>query len=543
MVGCEERGYDLHACDCGDSYRDNYTEAQGHLFDAWTEIKAPTCSAPGSRSHSCSRCGMQEEETLPVLLHECDVEVTIAPSCTAEGQLTHTCRVCGHTSAEVMPMMAHRYEKQQQALALVELLAQSLEDMLWTQEGDMGVWYACADCGHIQTSAEAGSVQSSTAGEDCTHTDGAWAVAVEANSEQPGILWRVCQLCGAAVEARTTVSPCGDHHYGATVTAPGCLTQGFTTYTCPTCGDSFADAYTTALGHDYGEWDEEYPASCEETGQKRRYCERCDQYEIQAIPATGHSYASKVTEPGCEDRGYTTHTCDVCGDSYVDCYTGALGHSYSNWYVFAEATLKGPGEERRDCISCDHYESREIPQLENPFSDVPEGQYYCDPVMWAVEQGITTGTGDGTTFSPDRACTRAQVVTFLWRAAGSPEPQSMNHSFTDVKAGSYYEKAVIWAVENGITSGKGSSTTFQPDTTCNRSEVVTFLWRAKDKPAPETTVNPFPDVPAGSYYEQAVLWAVENGITTGKGNGSFAPTEACTRAHVVTFLYRAFAEE
>ena len=176
------------------------------------------------------------------------------------------------------------------------------------------------------------------------------------------------------------------------------------------------------------------------------------------------------------------------------------------------------------------------------FPDVPEDEYYYEPVMWAVEHGITTGTGDGSTFSPERACTRAQVVTFLWRAAGCPEPQSMSHSFTDVKAGSYYEKAVIWAVENGITSGKGSSTTFQPDTTCNRAEVVTFLWRAKGKPTPESSSNPFPDVPAGSYYEQAVLWAVENEITTGKGNGNFAPTESCTRAHVVTFLYRAFAE-
>ena len=119
----------------------------------------------------------------------------------------------------------------------------------------------------------------------------------------------------------------------------------------------------------------------------------------------------------------------------------------------------------------------------------------------------------------------------------------MEHSFTDVVAGSYYEKAVIWAVENGITSGKGSATTFKPDLTCTRAEVVTFLWRAKGKPVPESGSNPFPDVPAGSYYEQAVLWAVENGITTGKGNGNFAPTEDCTRAHVVTFLYRAFAED
>ena len=172
------------------------------------------------------------------------------------------------------------------------------------------------------------------------------------------------------------------------------------------------------------------------------------------------------------------------------------------------------------------------------FRDVDDEAYYAAPVEWAVEMGITTGTGDGSTFSPDRNCTRAQVVTFLWRAAGKPNPQNATHSFTDVKAGSYYETAVMWAVEQGITGGTGDGTTFSPDRECTRAEVVTFLWRAAGKPEPQMSSNPFPDVPAGSWYEKAVMWAVENGITTGKGNGTFAPTQICTRGQVVTFLYR-----
>ena len=173
------------------------------------------------------------------------------------------------------------------------------------------------------------------------------------------------------------------------------------------------------------------------------------------------------------------------------------------------------------------------------FVDVPEGSYYEEAVNWAVEKGITTGT-DATHFSPDGICTRAQAVTFLWRAAGSPAAKSAVMPFTDVKAGSYYYDAVLWAVENGITKGT-SETMFSPDATCSRAQIVTFLWRSQKSPAADTA-NPFTDVKASAYYADAVLWAVKEDVTKGTTNTTFSPDANCTRAQIVTFIWRALAE-
>ena len=176
------------------------------------------------------------------------------------------------------------------------------------------------------------------------------------------------------------------------------------------------------------------------------------------------------------------------------------------------------------------------PTGKNPFIDVPAGSYYEDAVIWAVDKGITAGTS-ATTFNPNGICTRAQAVTFLWRAAGSPAAKSAVMPFTDVKAGSYYETAVLWAVENGITKGT-SDTMFSPDATCTRAQIVTFLWRSQKSPA-AGMANPFADVAADTYYIDAVLWAVKHNITVGTTFSIFSPDEECTRAQIVTFLYRA----
>lgn len=170
------------------------------------------------------------------------------------------------------------------------------------------------------------------------------------------------------------------------------------------------------------------------------------------------------------------------------------------------------------------------------FTDVPANAYYADAVAWAVANGITGGTAENT-FSPDAPCTRAQVVTFLWRAMGSPEPRSAG-TFTDVNASSYYAKAVRWALENGITSGT-SATTFDPNGVCTRAQVVTFLMRALDGRSYGSAG--FADVAASSYYADAVAWAVANGITDGTGATTFSPDTQCNRAQIVTFLYRAVA--
>ena len=169
------------------------------------------------------------------------------------------------------------------------------------------------------------------------------------------------------------------------------------------------------------------------------------------------------------------------------------------------------------------------------FVDVPEGSYYEEAVNWAVEKGITTGT-DATHFSPDGICTRAQAVTFLWRAAGSPAAKSAVMPFADVKVGSYYYDAVLWAVENGITKGT-SETMFSPDATCSRAQIVTFLWRSQKSPA-AGTANPFTDVKASAYYADAVLWAVKEDVTEGTTNTTFSPDADCTRAQIVTFIWR-----
>ena len=176
------------------------------------------------------------------------------------------------------------------------------------------------------------------------------------------------------------------------------------------------------------------------------------------------------------------------------------------------------------------------PASENPFTDVPSGAYYEDAVIWAVKKDITSGT-TATTFSPDGSCTRAQAVTFLWRAAGSPEPKSAAMPFADVPAGSYFEKAVLWAVENGITKGT-SDTTFTPDASCTRAQIVTFLWRANGSHAVSGN-SAFSDVAADAYYAAAVAWAEKNGVTGGIGGGLFGSDNTCTRAQIVTFLHRA----
>lgn len=177
----------------------------------------------------------------------------------------------------------------------------------------------------------------------------------------------------------------------------------------------------------------------------------------------------------------------------------------------------------------------EFPDFPNPFSDIAPSDFCCDAVMWAVAKDITNGIGNYT-FAPNQPCTRAQIVTFLWRAAGSPAPKSASN-FNDVPADAYYAKAVAWAVENGITGGTGDGK-FSPDATCTRAQAVTFLYRASGSPAVSGNAA-FTDVAADAYYAAAVTWAEKNGITGGIGGGLFGSDQSCTRAQIVTFLYRA----
>ena len=192
----------------------------------------------------------------------------------------------------------------------------------------------------------------------------------------------------------------------------------------------------------------------------------------------------------------------------------ALGHDFVNG----------------DCGRCDAVKDA-------PFADVPVGAFYFDPVEWAVAEGITTGATE-ITFDPNGNCQRAQVVTFLWRAADSPEPASTTNPFKDVKESDFYYKAVLWAVEKEITNGL-TADTFGPFALCNRAQVVTFLWRAMGSPKAAAEVS-FAAVKAGQFYTTAVAWAVENDITNGISTTAIGVDNICNRAQVVTFLYRTY---
>ena len=229
-----------------------------------------------------------------------------------------------------------------------------------------------------------------------------------------------------------------------------------------------------------------------------------------------HEFERETVEPSCTERGCTLSTFVYCGYVSRSDFADALGHSY----------------EKGICTRCGEKLS---------FSDVhADGEHepYAEAIDWAISAGVATGYADGS-FRPDAACTRAQVVTFLWRAAGSPEPESGINPFTDVKnEGSMkpYYKAILWAVEQGITTGR-TTDTFAPNAGCTRAQFVTFLWRYKGSPA-QSVDNPFTDVQDNAYYD-AILWAYSAEVTQGYGDGQFRPDKLCTRAQVVTFIYRA----
>ena len=294
--------------------------------------------------------------------------------------------------------------------------------------------------------------------------------------------------------------------------------------------------------HTFGDWTVTQRPTSNRNGEKERICQICQYKETKTIPATGSNYsyhtikatsgANGAVSPSgwtsvregrdqtftiTPDKGYAVAKVLVDGKS-----VGAVTS-----YTFKDVT-------KDHTIEAVFMKSNGNPQT-GVFVDVPENSYYEEAVNWAVENGITNGVSSDR-FYPDGLCTRAQIVTFLWRAAGSPAPKSTGHNFVDVKAGSYYEQAVLWAVENGITVGT-SSTTFSPDATCTRAQAVTFLYRASGSPAVSDSAA-FSDVAADSYYADAVAWGEKKGITTGIGGGLFGSNNDCTRAQIVTFLWR-----
>ena len=218
-----------------------------------------------------------------------------------------------------------------------------------------------------------------------------------------------------------------------------------------------------------------------------------------------------------------------------------LGHILLSKNDNDEDLLQGStGSDISEVVLSSESESTQPTPMENPFTDVDQSEKYAQYVLWAVEKGITSGM-KAHKFYPNKGCTRGQLLTFLWRASGSPEPKSTESPFVDVQVDSYYYKAALWAAENGIVAGTGKGK-LSPDDPCSRGQAALFIWRAHGSPSPTSTANPFKDLDEHSYYYIAVLWSVEQGIANGIGKGKFVPETVCTRSQAVTFLYRAFEE-
>ena len=310
---------------------------------------------------------------------------------------------------------------------------------------------------------------------------------------------------------------------------------------------------TPNRGYHFKEWQVESPAGLVITNNK--FIMPNEDVEIKAI-------FKKNTPTGPIGTGTTTYPITVMnsknGDVTASHKSAAKGTTViltvdpDKGYVLDTLTvLDGKDKERKltdkgdgkytftmpaDKVTVEASFKEEFPDLPNSFSDLAPNDFCYDAVMWAVGRDITGGIGNDT-FGPNLPCTRAQAVTFLWRAAGSPEPETRVMPFTDVPVGSYYYNAVLWAIENGITEGT-RDTMFSPDATCSRAQIVTFLWRAGGSPAASGN-SAFTDVASDAYYAAAVIWAEKNDITGGIGGGLFGSNNDCTRGQIVTFLYRA----
>ena len=278
---------------------------------------------------------------------------------------------------------------------------------------------------------------------------------------------------------------------GVVTKAANCTEPGEKLYTCDACGETKTEAIDIdPSAHAWGQW------TSVDNSNHNRVCA----HNAAHVQTSAHTDAN------------SDNICDVCGGAFSSGSGGGSGFG-------------GGGSA--------------VTKPVNPFTDVHEDEYWYDAVLWAVEKGITNGITP-TTFAPAEPCTRGQMVTFLWRSAGSPAPKTTVCPFTDVDKDAYFYDAVLWAVENGVTKGV-TETTFEPYTTCSRAHMVTFICRFADG-EPVGDSNDFIDVPENVYYTDTVQWALETGVTNGTTATTFSPSNPCTRGQMVTFLFRCFAE-
>ena len=533
---CAEPGYtgDQICTDCGK------VGAIGEVLPALaheTELKnarEATCAEPGyTGDQICKNCGevISVGEAIPALEHETELKNAREATCTEPGYTgDQICKNCGKVIAkgEVIPMPDHETE------------LRNAREATCTEPGYTGD-QICKNCGKVVSKGE--TIPMLDHETELKNAVDPTCAAAGYTGDQ------ICKNCGKVI-TKGEIIPMLDHETELrNAREATCTAAGYTgNLICKNCGKLIVKGETIPMLDHETELRNASDPTCTRAGYSGdQICKNCGKAVSmgEELPALGHKPELRgAKKASCTEAGYTgDEVCSVCGETLTRGeIIPAAGHSWGDWKVTKPATEEAEGVETRACSACGAVETRAIPKVippapENPFSDVRESDYYYEAVLWAVnhEPQITNGTG-ADRFSPKAVCTRGQVVTFLWRAMGCPEPTSTVNPFADVNPSDYFYKPVLWAVEQGITNGM-DATHFDPEGACTRAHVVTFLWRAHGRPA-AGTVSPFVDVKDGQYYTDAVLWAVSKGITNGMDDKHFGPGEPCIRGQIVTFLWR-----
>ena len=599
---CTNDAVYFKSCSCGEiSTTETFTAAGTQLGHAWASDWSKDTD---NHWKECSRCHEKKDEAAhdygsDNICDTCGYDKTVphthnltlvpakAPTCTEKGNTAYyTCDGCDKWFEDATGAS----EITDKTSVILAATGHSVSD--WKSD-NTDHWKECTvvGCGVIIEDSKA------------AHTAGEWIIDTPATATADGTKHKECTVCKRVLETGTIPATGGEHthSYGsewkndATNHWHECADDG-----CPDRNKSIKDK----AAHDYTD---DADTTCNVCGYERTVTPPAPtefiitfdagggtpsagsmtttNQKLTSLPSASRSGSYSFDGWYTEKNGGTRITTDTVfhADTTVYAhwtYTGGGGSSYSYYTIKATAGAGGSispsgnvsvreGRDQTFTITPDKgyavanvkidgksigavksYTFENVSRTHtievifmkangNPqtgvFVDVATGSYYEDAVDWAVENGITKGTDD-THFSPDGICTRAQAVTFLWRTAGSPASKTSTMPFTDVPVGSYYYDAVLWAVENGITKGT-SDTTFSPNMTCSRAQIVTFLWRSEKSPA-AGTANPFADVKSTAYYADAVLWAVKEDITKGTTNTTFSPDADCTRAQIVTFLWR-----
>ena len=515
---CEKDGYTESVCArCGLSYRTNYVAAKGHSYV--DVVTAPTCESAGYTTHTCSVCGdSYVDAMLPATGHSY-VDVVTAPTCESAGYTTHTCSVCGSSYVDTMTdALGHDYQ--------TVVTAPTCDAMGYTT-------HTCTRCGNSY-------VDSYTQAADHSYTS---EVTKQPTCTEEGIRTFTCTNCG---KSYTESIPMIAHSYEAVRTDPDCTHMGYTTYTCSVCGDSYKADFVDAAGHDCEAT--VIAPTCEGYGYTENHCKHCDYTYISEIrQPLGHD--DKLTgakEATCTEPGYTGDmVCTRCGEVHSKGEEiPALGHDYGDWTTVKEADCFHTGLEERKCGRCGETEQRETTAetcSSEAYTDLDRNGWYHEYVDWALKNGMMNGVGGGL-FEPNGETTRAMLVMVLYRMAGAPDMAGRESSFTDVSADSWYGAAVIWASENGIVNGVGGGL-FDPDASLTREQMAMMLYRFAGYLGSNTEkradLSAYGDADAVSAAAQdAMAWAVAEGLVNGRSAAELAPKAGATRAELATILFR-----